>query len=99
MEREADIFRAKARMRHLLSHKGVKRRMRFHQLAADNMMQRLRSLDGICGDCRNMQLEFFTAEGKKLVEVNCCRGHDPVELYAATPLGQEADCPDQSPRD
>lgn len=99
MEREAAILRAKATMKGLLSRRGVKRGMRIHQQAADNMMQRLRSLDGICGDCKNMRLEFFTAQGKKLVDVLCSRGHDPVEVYADTPFGQEADCPDLNPRD
>lgn len=99
MEREADILKAKSRMRDLLSRRGVKKGVRIHQQAADNMMQRLRSLDGICGDCKNMQLEFFTSEGKKLVDVLCLSGHDPVQVYANTPLGQQAECPDLIPRD
>ena len=99
MEREADIFRAKARMRHLLSQRGVKRGVRIHQQAAEDATHRLRSLEGICGDCKNMRLDFFTADNKKTVEVHCCRGHKPLNLYADTPYGQDADCPDQIPRD
>ena len=99
MEREADIFRAKTIIRHLLSHRGIKRGMRFHQQAAEDTTHRLRSLEGICGNCTNMRLEFFKADRKQMVEVHCCRGHKPLNLYADTPYGQDADCPDQIPRD
>lgn len=99
MEREADILKAKSRMRDLLSRRGIKRGIRIHQQAAEDTLQRLRSLEGICGNCENMRLEFFTADNKNMVEVHCCRGHKPLKLYADTLFGQEADCPDLVPRE
>lgn len=97
MEKEADILRAKATMRDLLSRRGVKRGVRIHQQAAEDTLQRLRSLEGICGNCQNMQLEFFRADDKDMVEVHCCKGHRPHRLYGDTPFGQKPDCPDFAP--
>ncbi len=94
MERETRINSAKRRFKKLISQQGVKRNARFHQQAADDTLHRLRSLEGLCGHCENMELEFYIVDRKKVAEVHCRRGHNPVELYGNTPLGRRAECPD-----
>ncbi len=55
-------------------------------------MQRLRALEGICGECSNVELQFDHNQGKDRVGIRCTVGYSPIVLYENTPLGGQASC-------
>jgi hypothetical protein len=64
---------------------------------AEENGQRIRALDGLCGDCAFLKVEIVEHKGRKRVALECFRNNSPVGLYRRTPLGEVAECSDFSP--
>ncbi len=95
METEQRIKRAKEVVRGLLGRYG-KPHHRIHSEAALDNVNRLRALEGLCGNCQNLELKFGDKDGKEIVTLFCAKKHFPTALYENTPLGESAHCPDYS---
>ena len=93
MERDRQISKAKGVIRSLMG-RYDKPHHRIHKQAADDNVNRLRALDGICGRCINLELTFSHIDGKDRVVVKCSKKHIPSALYWKTPPGEEAVCKD-----
>lgn len=94
METEKRITQAKEVIRHLLA-RTSRPHKRFHDSAASDNVNRLRALEGLCGHCVNLEIEFRHRDGKKVVILNCSKeGRFPSALYDGTPYGKEAHCDD-----
>ena len=63
-------------------------------MAFEDNINRLRALEGLCGQCVNLRLRFGRVDGKNVVDVLCNKNHNPVNLYDNTLMGQEAICAD-----
>jgi len=92
METEKRIDRAKAVMRGLLGRYG-KPHHRNHGGAALDNVNRLRALEGLCGHCANLELEFRRRDGKEVVVLDCEKEHSPVALYDIQ-VGEKVSCED-----
>jgi len=93
MEKDRQVSRAKEVLRSLMGNY-LKPHPRMHTEAAEDNVNRLRALEGICGSCTNLDLIFPRIDGKERVVLNCKKGHIPVALYGNTPLGEKAVCKD-----
>jgi hypothetical protein len=93
MEREKQIIKAKQVLRDL-SAGFVRRHKRMHDQAAEDNINRLRALEGICGNCQNLIIRFPQRDGRNRVTLECKKGHFPGHLYGETPMGKEAVCED-----
>ena len=93
METEQRIFAAKETV-HRLLRRYSRPHHRIHEVAALDNVNRLRALEGLCGDggCANLKLEFVHRDGKDRVVLGCSEGYYPSVLYENTPLGEEASC-------
>ncbi|OGM06607.1 hypothetical protein A3E15_02100 [Candidatus Woesebacteria bacterium RIFCSPHIGHO2_12_FULL_42_9] len=94
MEREQEIVAAKNVLRSFLR-RGGKHHMhgvRIHRQAAEDNLNRLRALEGLCGRCVNLELRISRLDGKDIVVVGCRNGFIPSELYFNTPMGKTAEC-------
>jgi hypothetical protein len=93
MERERQITRAKQVLRNLMGD-FIKPHPRMHTEAAEDNVNRLRALEGICGSCSNLDPRFSHIHGRDRVVLNCTKKHIPLALYRETPMGEEAVCRD-----
>ena len=93
METETRISQAKEVIRSLLA-RTSRPHKRFHDSAASDNVNRLRALDGICGRCINLELEFRRKDGKRVVVLDCTANHIPSAIYDKTDYGKEAHCDD-----
>ena len=93
MERDRQISRAKEVLRDLMA-RYAKPHQRIHKQAAEDNVNRLRALEGICGSCTNLGLEFLHIDAKDRVVLKCTKGHIPSVIYWKTPPGEEAVCRD-----
>ena len=91
METERQIAAAKEAV-HRLQGRISKPHHRLHSNAASDNVNRLRALEGLCGECVNLELKFARRDGKDVVILGCSQGYSPVALYGNTPLGEEASC-------
>ena len=91
MEREQRIATAKETVHRLLG-RYSKPHSRIHDDAALDNVNKLRALEGLCGECDNLKLEFPRKDGKDRVFLDCSKGHSPLALYENTPLGEQASC-------
>ena len=94
MEREQEIVAAKKVLRRFLSLKSKRhiRGARIHRQAAEDNHNRLRALDGLCGQCVSLRLKFRRVDAKDVVAVLCNKQYSPLDLYDKTLMGQEAAC-------
>ena len=93
MERDRQISKAKGVIRSLMG-RYDKPHTRIHKQAAEDNVNRLRALEGICGRCTNLDLKFLHIDAKDRVVLKCTKGHIPSALYWKTPPGEEAVCKD-----
>jgi hypothetical protein len=91
MESEARIREARKVMRAFIT-RGTQRNGRVHDNAQDDTQNRMRALDGICGQCEFLQLYFDRQHGKEVVRLACNAGKSPLDLYRNTEMGQTATC-------
>ena|SRR3989344_3585072 len=98
MRAEQDITEAIKVLKRITARKG-KRGVRIHQGSAEDAGQRIRALEGLCGDCSNLTTEFTFFDGKPRVMLRCAAMNSPIELFRRTPFGQEAQCKDFRPRE
>jgi hypothetical protein len=91
MEIEQRIGEAKYVIHDLLQTFG-KRHTRIHKDAAGGNTQRLRALEGLCGQCQFVEVDIRRINGKMGVGIGCDKGLSPIKLYENTPLGEEASC-------
>lgn len=98
METERQIEKGKEVIRSILRRHGGKKRHRVHLEAAEDNVHRLRALEGICGNCKNVKVEIVRRDGKDTTSVYCRAGHSPLELYYDTPLGEYPGCIDFTTR-
>jgi len=97
MSKEAQIESGIEAVKTLLRRHG-KKGHRIHMEAAEDNMNRLRALEGICGKCKNINVEIIPRDGKKTATIRCKKGHSPLNLYYDTPLGETPNCQDYTPR-
>lgn len=97
MESESRISRAKQLLRRFNFQRG-KRGRRVHEYVYEDNGDRLRALDGICGHCRYLKLQFKHIDGKETAILFCKKNHNPLQLYQNTPLGHSANCPGFVPK-
>jgi hypothetical protein len=95
MERAQEVTKAKQVVRSLIT-RFSKPGHRIHGDAAMDNANRLRALEGICGQCSNLGLRFGRKDGKSIVTLGCSAGHRPSAVYERTPLGEKAICKDYS---
>jgi len=91
MEREQRIADAKEVLHRLLG-RYSKPHSRIHDDAALDNVNRLRALEGLCGECANLKIGFARRDGKDRVALGCSKGCSPSALYGNTPLGEQASC-------
>lgn len=91
METEQRIAAAKETV-HRLLRRYSKPHHRIHEVAALDNVNRLRALEGLCGECDNLELKFVRRDGKDRVVLGCSEGYYPSALYENTQLGEEASC-------
>ena len=91
METEQQVSKAKDVVRDLLARLS-KPHHRIHGETAEDNVQRLRALEGLCGGCANLNLRFGRKDGKNIATLGCEKGFSPVALYGGTPLGEKAVC-------
>ncbi len=96
-ERETSVLKGKVRLRKFLSRR-YKRRHRIHPNAFEIADHHLRALYSQCGSCSDVKVIDKRVDGKRLAKVECRKGHDVFLLYENTPIGQEPDCSDYTPR-
>ena len=92
-ERDRQISKAKKVLRNLMGNY-IKPHPRMHTDAAEDNVNRLRALEGICGSCSNLGIRISRIDGRDRVVLNCSKGHNPAVLYWKTPPGEEAVCKD-----
>ena len=97
MESEKRISEAKRKIRNFNSRR-ERRGRRVHENVYEDNKDRLRALDGICGDCANFKLGFKHFDGKDRILLRCKKNNSPLQLYRDTPFGQLATCQDFTPR-
>lgn len=93
MESELQISKARKVIRSLFR-QSQKHNARMHKYALEDNNDRLRALDGVCGQCVNLGLNFRSMDGKEVVRLLCRKDHNPMILYQQTPFGQPASCDD-----
>jgi len=93
MEREREVTQAKVVLRRFFGLR-TKRHDRIHDQAAEDNADRLRALEGLCGQCKSLVINFGHRDGKDTVVLVCKKGYLPTALYANTLMGQEAFCND-----
>ncbi len=72
-----------------------KRHKRYHEETMSDNAIRLRALDGICGQCPNLEINILNLPGgRKGVSLHCQGGQSPVRLYRHTPQGIVPSCPE-----
>ncbi len=71
-----------------------KRHRRVHMDALEDNSNRLRAINGLCGDCVNLRAYKKFQQGKERISLHCEVFHNPMDLYRNTELGQKAECPD-----
>ncbi|MFH1863575.1 MAG: hypothetical protein ABIJ85_01505 [bacterium] len=91
METEQRIAAAKEVL-HRLQGRYSKPHSRIHDDAALDNVNRLRALEGLCGECDSLKLGFPHRDGKDRVALGCSKGYSPSALYENTPLGEQASC-------
>lgn len=91
METEQRIAAAKEVLHRFLG-RYTHRHSRIHDETALENVNRLRALDGLCGECTSLKLQFDHNQGKDLVGVGCNKGYSPVVLYDNTLPGEQASC-------
>ena len=91
METEQRIFVAKETVHRLLRCYS-KPHSRIHDDAALDNVNRLRALEGLCGECANLKIGFARRDGKDRVALGCSKGFSPSALYGNTPPGEKASC-------
>lgn len=96
METEQQITAAKQVLRRLQA-RYTHPNARMHSPAAEDNVNRLRALEGLCGNCANLELRFSRRDGRDIVVVGCSKGDFSAALYERTPLGEEASCADHAP--
>ncbi len=69
-----------------------KRGARIHDRVLDVNLHRIRALEGICGNCDTLKIDFEIRDGHKRVILRCEKGLSPVDLYRNTDFGKEAKC-------
>jgi len=92
MAGEREVSAALSRLRALQS-SASKRGAHTRDNARVMNVERIRALEGLCGNCVNLDLTYTKKDGKNVVQVGCKRGLNPQTLYMNTPLGQKAECP------
>ncbi len=97
MESVENIRKAKDTIRSQISG-SYKHHSRIHVEAALDNSNRLRALSGICGNCKNLKLEFRHIQGKDAVSLRCNAGESPLELHEKTELGVKPVCPSYKER-
>ena len=68
------------------------KKSRIHHDSLFGNANRIRALEGLCGQCIHLQLSKEHFDGRQRVDINCSKGLSPVSLYANTPLGTNASC-------
>lgn len=58
---------------------------------------RLRALNGICGQCEHLTTKFKKRDGKTRVILKCDAKKSPLALYQKTEIGELPDCPSYTP--
>lgn len=53
--------------------------------------QRLRALEGVCGECKKFTIRY---DARNRVMLDCLKGNSPIDLYRNTELGRLAACLD-----
>jgi len=91
METEQRIATAKEVL-HRLQGRYSKPHSRIHDDAALDNVNRLRALEGLCGECDSLKLGLPHRDGKDRVVLGCSKGHSPLALYENTLFGEEAFC-------
>lgn len=91
MATEREIADAKEVLRSL-QRQHTRRHGRVHDDAADDNANRLRALEGLCGECVKLKLYFDNKDGKDVVALGCRKRHSPLTLYRNTLPGVEASC-------
>jgi len=72
--------------------------VRVNRATLENNNYKLRALDGICGNCQNLGIQISDNGNFRGVSLSCIKRHNPIELYASTPLGETAKCSDVGPK-
>lgn len=91
MESEARIAQAKEVLHHLLKLHGEPH-SRIHEETAEENAARLRALEGICGHCAVLRLDFFHHDGKNRIAVRCRKGFSPVNIHSDVNIGRGHSC-------
>lgn len=65
---------------------------RTHSNAMQDNVDRRRALEGLCGRCPALIIDFNETDGKQSVSLRCLKGFKPLMLYYNTPIGKEAKC-------
>jgi hypothetical protein len=92
MATDLEVRDARSVIRHLQS-RSTRRHSRVHSGADDENADRIRALEGKCGHCVYLVLNFNHQDGRDIVKLRCREGQEPVTLYQNTDLGKEANCP------
>lgn len=69
-----------------------KRHVRIHIESTDDNANRLRALEGICGDCQHLLIEPNLTGTRKGVGLRCTEGISPLNLFRDTELGEIPQC-------
>ena len=72
---------------------------RYHRSAAEDDLQRLRALEGLCGHCERVMVKVVKVDRRMRTAIDCQAGYSPLDLYYNTPMVEEADCPGFTPRE
>ena len=68
-----------------------KRGNRIHKDTLDDNKQRMRALEGICGDCPNLRIEYRRRLYREVI-MRCEARQSPIIIYKNTDLGQVPNC-------
>lgn len=70
-----------------------RRGARTHKDTLFENMLRTRALEGICGDCPNLQIEIYKGHIYMEVTLRCLTGESILNMQRKTDLGQTPVCP------
>lgn len=70
-----------------------RRHSRAHSETLDENRHRLRALEGLCGECPNLNVEFQLGYIGRITKIRCAAGLSPLNLYKNTDLGVFPLCP------
>lgn len=91
MERAQEIKKA-IKISKKISVNFAKRRSRVHSDALEINSFHRRALEGLCGRCRHININFSHKDGNDTAALGCAMGYSPRGLYRETSLGEKAVC-------